>query len=845
MASKKKKTTSKRKKADQRMQKNLDAKFVEELNEVNTPTFGNETITRMNVADANLDFVRLFGANKNLYRTTPNLISGLKPGATRLYYNWWEISGRPQNTKPETLKKVQFNKVNFLASGSVKYHPHGTVSQEELIGTAGQYWSNNVMMLVPQGSYGNLRGETPAAGRYLEAQLSEYAIDCFFDSFDKYSVPMRMSYTGKDYEPEYLPAKYPHILFNPQFSGIGYGLSSNIPPFNVAEVLDATISLIKNPKAKVFLYPDSPTGADIVDEGQFKEINKTGSGKFVMKATSVIDYAANTISITSLPINSSSSSVIEKIIELRAKGNDEFQHIVKFDDNTQEGFVEIIIYLDNKDDTRPDKVLKELYKRNVGLKTTFPVGIAVVDDFKLYEYGVKDLLLAWIDYRLDAVRSMTLNGYQQAIAKQHMNDVLLMVFNKDNIEDTISIAKKSKNKQEIEEKLMKRFKITSAQAKTIAEMHVYQFNKEQYKKFVAEGERLANEIKELKDRLETPGAIEEFVINQLKEGKKKYGRPRLSNIITEETADELEVPNTDHIIGISESGYIKKVPESVGMIGMVGKKTSPVTALSINNRESILTIDSTGMITKILVSKVPDVEPEDIGVSLNQVFEITGTIKAVMELPTTAILEEDSDDLCIVLVTKKGQSKRVRLSAFKDLAKSKKGITLNSGDEVVTAFFSLDTSTKDIIIYTNTGRGIRLDINDIPMQGPSSKGMLMTPKLAKDEYIVGASKIRKGCKLFFFITTSGKGKVTESKYLPVMARTNDLINLINLDDGEDLIGVSAVDKSDIIAIYRKKTGAEEIKISDLKISMRNSSGDQIIKGVRSNPIMGFKTYKKN
>lgn len=217
MGKKKKKST--RSSKDRKMSKLLDEKFLEELGE--TERFGNEKITKVNVAQADMDYTRLFGANKNLYRSTPNMICGLKPGAMRLIYTWWETCGSPQNTKKETLNKLKYYKVNKLASDSVKYHPHGTVSQEGLLGTMGQYWSNNVMLLVPQGSYGNLRGDQVASGRYIMAKMSEFCIDCFFTDFDKYGVPMREAYTGEDEEPDFLPARYPYILFNPQFSGIG------------------------------------------------------------------------------------------------------------------------------------------------------------------------------------------------------------------------------------------------------------------------------------------------------------------------------------------------------------------------------------------------------------------------------------------------------------------------------------------------------------------------------------------------------------------------------------------------------------------------------------------------
>lgn len=302
------------------------------------------------------------------------------------------------------------------------------------------------------------------------ARMSEYAIDCFFDDFDSYCIPMKQTYDGSTFEPEWLPAKYPHILFNPQFSGIGYGLSSNICPFNVAEVLDATIKLIKDPDAKILLIPDSPTGCDIIDEGNFKELNKTGISKVTMRATAEIDYVNNIIHVSTLPLGSSSDGIIQSILKLKEKKM--FDDIIEIKDDTLEGEVGIDFFL--KSDAKPEKVLNQLYKKNTGMKVTFPVGLTVIDDYCDYEYGVKELLLAWIDYRIDAVRSMLLNKYQNLLSDQHINEVLLMVFRKDDIEDRINeiveISKKSKTTEDTIKELMKRYKITSVQAKTIAKI---------------------------------------------------------------------------------------------------------------------------------------------------------------------------------------------------------------------------------------------------------------------------------------------------------------------------------------------------------------------------------------
>lgn len=829
---------SKRKKADEKMSKMLDAKFAQYYPEAET--IGNERIIQKNVADADLEYSQIFGANKNLYRTIASMIDGLKPGKRRLLYSWWELEHNPSNTDSDSIKKLKLFKVDKLSSNTVNYHPHGGDATEELIGREGQYWSNNVMLIVPQGSYGNMRGDRPAAGRYIMAKMSEYTIDCFFDEFEKYGVPMKLGYDGESFEPEYLPAKYPHVLFNPQFSGIGYGLASNIPPFNVGEVLDATIKLIRDPSAKIMLIPDSPTGCDILDEGNFKEINKTGKSKITMRASADIDYVNNIIHITSLPLNSMSKDVINNIIELK-ESKKLFDDIVEIRDSTQNGDVIIDIYL--KSSAKPEKVLDQLYKKNIGLKSTFPVGITVIDDYMDYEYGTKELLLNWIEYRIDIVRSMFLNKLQLLSSKQHMNDVLLMVFNKDNIETTIKIARSSKSRKETIERYMTTFGITSMQAATIADMHVYNFNEDSYNRYKEEKKNLEEEIGKVNDILENDEKIEEYIIAQLEEGKKKYGRPRMSKVIKENDGEDSDIPNTEHLIGITESGFIKKIKftNSTTCIGPIGKGSSGITVLKVNNRENLLVIDSLGNVVKVSLSAIPTMEFEDIGIELKKFFSVKGTIKAVMELPSMDILKVKDDSFGIIFITKEGLAKKVQISEFSKITDYKPGITLNEGDEVATAIFSFNKSTKDIVICTNLGDGVRLSLDEIRNASATAKGVAMI-SLKEGEKVVSASLVNPKKKYLFFITSSGRAKVTETKYFPTMKRKDVPISLISLVGNEILLGVSSVDKNDIVKIYKKNGEPEDIEIKTLEVGTRISKGEKIIKTGRSDSVVAYKVF---
>lgn len=656
---------------------------------------------------------------------------------------------------------------------------------------------------------------------------------------------MKLNYNEDKYEPEYLPSKYPYILFNPAFSGIGYGLAGNIAPFNVTEVLEATIKLIKNPKSKIELIPDSPTGCDIVDEGNFKEINETGMSKLTMRASTEIDYNENIITITSLPYNSSSEKVIKSVLALRTNGefktSDGKEAIIDIKDYTKEGEVKIEIYLRNN--AKPDKVLKKLMKKNTGLKSTFPVGLVVIDDFEFYSYGVKELLLAWIDYRLDEVLSMLLNKLQNLIAKQHLLKVLIMVFNKNNIDDAIAIAKSSKSKKEVSERFMKKFKITSVQADKLAEMHIYQFNEDSRTKFIEEEEELEKSIKEITNIVENDDNVKQFVIDQLKEGIKKWGHERKSKIV-KENDDDLDIPDTEHLVGITESGWIKKLTsKDNSSIGPIGKGGSNITVIQANNKEDLLIVDSTGNVVKIPLSAIPDMEFNDIGVEMKKFFSVNGDIKAVLELPSMEILKQKGDNFNILFITKKGIAKRVQISEFKKITDKKSGIDLHDGDEVAVAMFSFNETAKDIIISTNLGDGIRLPLDDIKLIGSNAKGLNMI-KLKEGEEVVNASIINPNKKLLLYVTSAGRVKVTELKYFPTMDRKGEPMSLISLQSGETLLGISSVNKSDVLMVFHKNGDPEQVEINTLEPTTRIAKGDKLFKTVRGDNIVAYKVFKK-
>lgn len=804
-----------------------------------------------NVAMAAKDYTCNFGANKNLMRCIPVMIDGLKPGARRLFWSWWISEGRPSNTNKETLKKLTSSKVDTICSAAMMYHPHGTSALEQRLATEGQTWNNNVLTVISTGSFGNIRGDRPSAGRYIEAKMSEYMIDCFFDNFDIYKVPMKDRYDGRAKEPEYLPTKYPHILFNPQFSSIGYSIASNIPSFNVTETLKATISLIKHPEKKIMLYPDIPTGCDIVDTGHFKDIMETGVGKITMKATYEIDYDKNVVRITSLPMQTGSMDVIKKVIDIR---NDKKRKMIDqwvdwisdIHDNTKEGTVDLRFIL--KADANPKKFLEMLFQRKTDLKKTFPVGIKIIDDYAVYDYGVRQLLEEWIEYRRDAIRSKFNNELQQTLEKEHMNNVLIMVSDEKNVHDTINIIQKSANRQESISKLMNKFGITSLQAETINDMKIVNLNREHHKRYKDQKKILADKIKEIRDYIANGDKIDDFIVSQLEEGIKKYGHKRKSRIVKE---DEEIIEESKHLIGITRDGFIKKIGYEEGTaIGPIGKGNISMTVMSAMNTSDILMIDTDGNAVRLSVSEVPDMDVKSNGVELVKFMKPgsspTGELVNIMLFPDF----EKDDAKTLVIVTKDGMCKRILASDLSSMkpGTSKSVISLGESgtgvgfDSVVDAVFcSEDELSKDIIISTNKGNGIRLPISDIKIYGRTAKGSRQII-LNEGEFVANGSKIDPKQKLIFYITSSGKCKITEMKYLPVRTKRDQTVSLLPIEGKESLVGLAGVNKKDVVMVYLQNQGPETINVSDLKVSTRVAKPTKMIKTPKGERVVAFKVF---
>lgn len=786
-----------------------------------------------NIADETKRYSIISGINRNVARHIPSGYDGLKPVARRVLLILYE-----------DIKK-DFQKNSAVAGNTMgKYHPHGDGSIEEVIGRMGQWWTNNVLYIEPSGNFGSLTGGPPAAGRYISCKLSRFAYKCFFEDYKYASIEMKQSYTGKDKEPEYLPAKYPVAIVNPQFSSIGYGTAANIAPYNFKEVMEATIKLLHNPDADIKLIPDFPSGCEVIANKELDEVNTNGGrGKVTVRATIDIDHEKGVIHILSLPLKVGSDDVISAIAKLiiakKLEGIKDIQDDTKPKRPDGSGGVHIRIILDK--DVNPDKMVEQLIKKDVGIQKTFGVQIRFIEDYKEHDYTPKEYLLNWIEFRKEIVQSMYNKKYIQLKEDDHMNNIKIFVFSKDNASKTLKIIKQSKNDDDAITKMLKEYAdahMTSLQAKTICNMRFKDFNKESYQKFLEERDRLKDEIAKTEKVIRNPDSINDIIEAELEEGIRLFGGPRRSKIIHSKD-DVNKISPNPFIIAISKDGFVKKIDANkYSTIGTLGNISSQETiVIKIANNKSILVFDSNGKASKVPVSGIPESTPEDNGLQVSRYFKVSGQIIGVMEEMNN---KDIAKEIKILFVTKKGFAKRTSFKEFLSMRDLKTAITLNNKDELVSTSMEMEKDGKsDVIIFTNEGNGVRLVSTDIPESGSQSKGKAMIT-LKDGEYVIGANRIRKTKKLLFYITSSGRGKVTEERYFPRMSRKDSPVSLLPLSSSDKLVSVASVNKSDKIIVYRKIGEPVEINVSEISPSMRVAKADKLIKVPKGDIVVGIK-----
>ena len=676
------------------------------------------------------------------------------------------------------------------------------VAIEDAIVNIAQSWHNNIPLIEGQGNFGSIAGDPAGASRYIKARLSDYAYACFFEDWKDSVVDTTLAYDEETKMPDYLPAKYPNVLLNGCL-GIGYGMSSNVPTYNFREVVEASIRLIKDPKAKIILIPDSPTGADII-QTDFAKLCERGSGVYMQRATYEIDDKTNTITITSVPDQVTVNSIREKIADIKEKNG--LAELVTMNDLTGKS---VDLQLVIRDDVNPYKFMRKLIKLVPGLERSYPVNITVNNDLETIDYSVKRLLLEWINWRRDQKRVVVNNKQIRLIAEYRTNEVKIFILQPKNLDETVKIFRNSHNRKEIEERLIERYhntdiKMDSLQARALSDMRMLELSIDSYNACLKRRDELEVQLKEIEDILDQKDGIDNLIIGELRDGLKRFGKPRNSNVVPYQIDVSSEVEGSC-ILQLSSEGVIRRSIASNAEQEPIPTDSNGF-AVKVDNDSSFILIDNYGNHSFVKVKEIP----VDTNVPVNRYMKknLPGNIIAM--LPCNF-----DEDKCVTLISKFGMCKRMRIS---EIGPSKRPIiSMDKDDSLVKGIVLNTKSSKDILVFTKHGMGQRLDPNSIKITSPSAKGSSAF-RLIPDDEIVGCYAISpEENQYLLYVTVKAKMRLNNIEYLPTRDSKRDkMINLISLNERDRLFAVIGCNKLDKLQVFYGDGTKETIAISSIK-----------------------------
>ena len=787
----------------------------------------NKNVIQRNISEECTESANIYGANKNRMRHIPQICDGLLPGERRVLYAMMYEKGLRYD-KP-------YKKMPSSVGAAMEYHPHGDVNIINTINKLSQYWKNTQTLIDVHGNNGSEKGDSPAAARYLEAKLTKYAHKCYFEDFYPDIVDMRESYNGQNMEPEYLPAKYPHVLFKPTYA-IGYGLASSVPTYNFKEICEFVMELMDDPTYDKIVYPDIPTGCEIIDDGQFDEIRKTGEGKFRMKPRVTIDEEKSIIRIESMPLSTSLNQLVEapdektdsRLISLVKSGE-----LVGYEDIYDRSTkYTAAIDIKFKKGTDLYRALNVLYRKGMIIKS-LPIKFKLItDDYELKDYTLRTLLLEWLDFRRDTKRTEINKGIVRKKERLHILNTLIYILTGKNGEKTLEIVRKANNKKEIREGLMNAFHITSLQAESIANMSISAFSKDSFKAYKKEYSKLNEEVEKLLKISKSSKKIDNVIKKELKEGIELFGSDRKSNIV--KFSNERIIKNTDHMLVFTYFNRVKKLSSEIEKLGEFEQGDKPTEVLHIDNSSSILIFDQMGRVNKLNVFDIVDTDISNKGIPLSDMINIHGKVVKVIPIPKKEELEKlKLDNIFVVLITKNGIIKKTGFKNFIDIKRDLTAAVLSKGDEIVDV--KLIHGNKQCIIYTLHGKGVRISTSDVKETGRISIGVKALD-LDKEDYVLGMNTLGRKDKYIFVLTSKGRCKKCTLDTFALMKRNTQPLVLSTLSKNECIEKITPTTGKGVFTVFTINNSyeidienvAEMTRLAQPKKVIPLPTGDKIV-----------------
>lgn len=772
-----------------------------------------ERIIEKDSLEAYLDDQSKYSIIVNRRRMIPAIQDGLIPVQRRFIYAAFESGLISENKHTKTAK--------IIGDVMGKYHPHSLSSS--VVANLAAWHKCKYPLMYGYGNWGNVAGAGPAAERYTECSLSTFGYDVMVDELAQAPniVEWMDNYLRSTKEPEYLPSKIPNILINGAF-GIGFGLRIDVPPHNLGDVIDETVTLINNPNHKVKLVPDMIQDCELICDN-WQSICNSGRGSFKARGRIITeqDKKGNfKLRIVSLPDNVSCNQVYEKLLSMVT--DKQLPMVKDIINNLKDLKPNIIIELRPGSD--PEYVKQAIYaKTDVQKSISVNFEAVAPDGITIKRYSYKNYLLEFINNRLNTKFRLYCGKLQQAMTRHLQVDAFIKVLSSKELDKIIAMIRKynGTDTEYIVEYMIKTCNVSDIQAKFILSRTLPQLSKGNLKKYIEEEKSLVPKIKEFEAKVTDDGSlIKAELIEELKEIKKKYNTPRMCKVL--ENVNENDVPAGTFKIVVTERNFIRKIPD-VDKINIV-RKDNPKFIIRVDNRENILLFDNKGKVFNLPIHKIPITDKQGAGTDVRiLVKNLTADIAAIFYEP---ILKEIAKSKCkhyLTILTKSNTIKKLAIDDFLKVAPS--GLMyskIKPEDEVVGV--SLVPHNLDIAICSGK-KALRCKLKDIPEYKRNSTG---AKAMGTNEPINGLSVFYPEAEVIVVVTKNGKFNKFPVQMLESNSRGRQGHKVIKLDANDEILNVYGANESDIIRVLTSE-GAEEVKVSDIKLKSSIAAGEKKIK----------------
>jgi len=776
-------------------------------------------------------------------RALPDVRDGLKPVHRRILYAMHE-SGV---TSGSSHRKSS----NIVGDTMGDYHPHGDSPIYDALVRMAQDFSMRYPLVDGQGNFGSVDGDPAAAMRYTEARMAPIAEELLTD-IEKDTVDFQANYDDRLTEPEVLPSAFPNLLVNGS-SGIAVGMSTNVPPHNLGEVIDATIHLVDNPDCTVVDLmdhvkgPDFPTAANIVGRSDVKEAYQTGRGRIRMRAEYHVesDGRTDSIVITELPYQQNKSKLVERIAEDVKDGK--LEGITDLRDESDRNGVRVVIDLKQKANT--DVVENRLLESHLE-KTFSVINLALVDG-EPKVLTLKEMLAEYVSHRREVVRRRSEHDLAEAEDRAHILEGRLKAL--ENADEVVDLIQDAEDRDDAKEALKAEFGFTQDQADHIVRMQLGSLTSMEAAEIEAEYEEVSARIERLNEILGSESELLAVIKDELRGIREQFADERRTSFIedTGTVSDEDLIPEEDVVVVLTEGDYIKRVPAETfdaqhrggkGIIGTDLKDGDRVsTVFTASTHDYLLCFTNQGQVYQLKTYQIPEMSRTARGTSAVNLVDLDDG-EEISAVVTADALDFEADDEYLTMATRDGYVKRTSVGEFGNiLSTGIIAIDLEDGDEL--ADVEVTDGSHDVVLGSESGMAIRFDEADVRPMGRNARGV-RGMDLEGDDRVAGVAAVEpEDDRSLLTVTEFGYGKRTRiDEYRAQSRNGKGLVDIETEDRNGDVVSVDTVADDDNLVVMSEDGQIIRLPVAEISTVGRNTKGVKVMDVENGDEVAGVSVY---